>query len=621
MDLVRTVANIETALIDRAHPAVTRWNRLEGRPRAHDFGRALRAEVRDAMWMLSRQWQLGEFAGEDAGSPALARAVADITHIAGYHPGSAPDAPLDVSLPLDTIVERRPIPVRAGTQYLSLDLRLAVGRRWMKMLAASAAEPSGVSDDYRPAYRAAYAIPLPDPTDRAQSAVAGGREPWQMAAAVAGGRAVDGIALIEHARAPGAEFFDGVGASNADEPILAGLGGRLVDWFGSLIIAPANGPDAWEPERLEYQFGLSAPDGDGSLGLLAAEYLGAGLDWYRVDLGVPGPAPAAATPPSRVVRTVLPTPVSFEGMPATRWWSFEDRRTNLGDVRPDTTDLAKLLLLEFALVYGNDWFVIPLELGVGQIAEVHGVAVTNVFGERRWVARSPAEVGPGNRWSLFAMSPTPEAVAANVTADPLLVMLPTAGGVQEGPVNEEVAFVRDEVANMVWAVERRVPSSTGASRPGAEAGRETRAFFERIAEAEVQAAGGQSPVAPPAAVASIRYVVQTSVPEQWIPFIPVHVPGDNREIQLQRAAMPRILVDGTTDRVAPRTVIVGGVPTPAFVFEEEIPRAGIRVRQAYRRARWHHGGVATWISVAKEIGRGEGSSGLQFDTIINPPQK
>ena len=35
------------------------------------------------------------------------------------------------------------------------------------------------------------------------------------------------------------------------------------------------------------------------------------------------------------------------------------RRTNFGDVKPDTTDLAKLLLIEFGLVYANDWFLDP----------------------------------------------------------------------------------------------------------------------------------------------------------------------------------------------------------------------------------------------------------------------
>ena len=46
---------------------------------------------------------------------------------------------------------------------------------------------------------------------------------------------------------------------------------------------------------------------------------------------------------------MLPVPVAFDGMPDTRWWAFEDRKTNFGNVKPDTTDLAKLLFIEFAL--------------------------------------------------------------------------------------------------------------------------------------------------------------------------------------------------------------------------------------------------------------------------------
>jgi hypothetical protein len=40
-------------------PIVRGWNRLEGRPRSTDFERSLRAEVRDPLWFLTRQWQYG----------------------------------------------------------------------------------------------------------------------------------------------------------------------------------------------------------------------------------------------------------------------------------------------------------------------------------------------------------------------------------------------------------------------------------------------------------------------------------------------------------------------------------------------------------------------------------
>src|SRR5881227_3639501 len=57
-------------------PTAVVWNRLEGRPRSDDLTRPLRAEVRDPAWMLARQWQFGEFEGEDAGTPIQAKMTA-----------------------------------------------------------------------------------------------------------------------------------------------------------------------------------------------------------------------------------------------------------------------------------------------------------------------------------------------------------------------------------------------------------------------------------------------------------------------------------------------------------------------------------------------------------------
>ncbi len=51
--------------------SITRWNRLEPRPRARDLNDTLAAKPRDPLWLLTRQWQFGEFHGEDAASPRL----------------------------------------------------------------------------------------------------------------------------------------------------------------------------------------------------------------------------------------------------------------------------------------------------------------------------------------------------------------------------------------------------------------------------------------------------------------------------------------------------------------------------------------------------------------------
>src|SRR5206468_8224107 len=44
---------------------------------------------------------------------------------------------------------------------------------------------------------------------------------------------------------------------------------------------------------------------------------------------------------------------------------------------------------------------------------------------------------------------------------------------------EEVVLFRDEMANMVWGVEKTVRLPDGTSRPGSEVASETRAFLQR----------------------------------------------------------------------------------------------------------------------------------------------
>ena len=92
-----------------------------------------------------------------------------------------------------------------------------------------------------------------------------------------------------------------------------------------------------------------------------------------------------------------------------------------------------------------------------------------------------------------------------------------------GPV-EEVVWGRDEMSNMVWGIERRIPLPSGMSKPGGEAAREYRDHLQRLVPGP-----GATPLVP---AVPIRYQVMNAVPEQWIPFIPVHVPGSVREIQL-----------------------------------------------------------------------------------------
>ena len=611
------IANIQHELAARTLPATTVWNRLEGRPRTINFDRALKAEVRDALWMLTRQWQMGEFMGDDAGSPVLARVHLATTRLREYRPDSHAAEPFEEGVPLETKVERRLIPFAIGGRPVALDIRLLMGRHWLKLL--------GGLSGYAQAFVDAYPVNEPDPAQRADAPVAAHPEAWSMFAAVAG-RRMDGGKLYFHLKAnPANRAYDGVaGVADADKPALDDLAARFVAWFERLYSQPsAEDGDAWLPDRLEYQFEVSAPQGAGEKVLAAEEYYHGRLDWYNFDVDADAPPLDAELPDetpdpqATFTETFIPTQITFDGMPNTRWWAFEDSRTNFGDIKPDTTDIAKLLLIEFGLVYANDWFLLPYALPAGSIARVRGMAVTNVFNERTWV--EPAGRGPDDtwqRWSMFTLNVQGE---SGEQADTSLLLLPTVPKVQESRPLEEVALIRDEMANRVWGIERIIPLPTGWGKSGPEAALETFHFYEaRLAD---DLAATPPPSAPEPA-APIRYEVMNTVPEEWIPFIPVHLPGDNREIQLQRAAMPRIL-QGDPNlpvRVRPRTTLLreglDRAPKQAyFLHEEEVPRAGALVQQTFKRTRWNGGRVLVWLGISKHTGRGEGSSGLAFDQL------
>jgi hypothetical protein len=608
------VTDLKAALAQRLHPTVILWNRLEGRPRTDNFDRALKAEVRDALWMLAKQWQLGELRAEDAGSPIFAKLRVRASPFDAFQPAGGSALAFSTAAPLETQAEKLTIRWTSNGQKMRLDLRAQLGRQFRKLLGPSLA-------GYVPQFVARYPFLLPA-KDEITDYIYAHRDGWAQLAALAG-RAIDGAELFLYLTSdPAHRASDGIAiAISSDATKLDAAGAELVRWFRTLYDQPT-GTDAWTPPYLEYQFSCSAAQQGLETILDADEYAAGRIDWYAFDqraghegLGAPKDQPSTER---LTTNMFIPTPVTFPGMPEARWWTIDDRKTDLGGVRPSTTDLGKLLLMEFGLVYANDWFLVPLRIPVGAIARIEGLAVTTTFGERFWI--TAVGTGPEKSWQRWRMfEPSPKR-----PGEPFvklgLVVPSTPVAIMDGDVLEDVEIARDEVANMVWAIERMVPSLAGPGRPGKDEARETRAFHEALVEA--------SHPPPIAYQASIAYQAMTGVPENWVPFIPVHVDGSVREIQLQRGRMLRI-IDGDPlppEGVPPRTTVLrdGLDEQPKrsfFLHEEEVPRSGVCVTESFRRARWTHGEVSVWLGIQKQIGRGERSSKLAFDTIVDTPQQ
>ena len=599
-------------------PTVLLWNRLEGRPRTANFERAMKAEVRDALWMLSKQWQMGEFIGDDAGSPVLARAQFGTTRLTKYQAGSTGAEAFDESVPLEAKVETQPIQFERQGRAVSLDIRLLLGRRWLRQVDA-------VGPGLKRAYIDKYPVLAPDPSVAADADVCAHSAIWQHVAAVAG-RGMDGYALYDFLKhTPGSVVHAGILAADtaAKRTALETLAIQWLAWFEALFYQPAGDNPSWKPAYLEHQFACSAPRGGNEKVLSAAEYHHGHLDWYNLDIdptqaALPGAAPATNVE-NTISRDFVPTSVTFGGMPHPRWWTFEDWNTNLAFVKPDTTDLNKLLLLDFFVLYSNDWFILPVTLPVGTLAEVRGLVVKNVFGEESWIeAAGRGKDEDWQRWNMFTLA---IAGTEDVPADVTAVLLPVAPKVQQGKPLEQVLLIRDEVANMVWGVEARVPLVTGPGGSGKDTARE---FHDKLQQLVLAA---NPPVTPAPPRAPVRYELVNRVPENWIPFVPAHIEGQQRQIQLQRASLPRLL---DSDPLPPKKVEPQGwllrqgldqsPALPYFVHEEEITRAGVKLDRCFQRTRWHDGRVLTWIGIRKQQGRGEGHSGLAFDQLLPTPR-
>jgi hypothetical protein len=609
--------------------AITLWNRLEGRPRREDFDRSLRAEIRDPLWMLTRQWQFGEFKGEDAGSAVKARVQINTTRIDRFAVRSeSPDRVFedavpynDRSLPLEIEVERELVLVDEVSSE-DLVLRSQMGRHWLRLLKQAGVASSNVKAAILEKFGFDDITENPDPVGPEQLEAAHLQShplAWQTLRAVKG-RLADGRKLLRAMEGPDfANWVDGQ-LDPAVGQIVKDLAQDFVAWFRRLYSQPQKPgqEDAWAPSYLEYQFAVSAPEdesGQKRATLVAEEYYHGTLDWYAFDVDNKAKLqddPEEQFPESgfesRPPVGFLPSQIEFNGMPNVRWWEFEDRRTDFGSIRATTTDVPLLLLAEFGLIYGNDWTVIPYNLEVGSLADIKGIIVTDVFGVQTLIR--PAGEGQRmdwQRWSMYKM----RSVANADSVDARLFLPPALAKSYESSPIEKVVLARDEISNLVWGVEETIPGITGTGINGFEAGKALTSFF---AQRESQTPPDREPNQ-----AKIRYVLGSTVPENWIPFIATRKPGSNREVRLQRAAMPRVTdaIDKSVIRPRGRILRVGLENNQSyFVNEEEVPRAGAIVTRKFQRARGPNGEVFTWIGRRKETGRGEGASGLAFDRIV-----
>jgi hypothetical protein len=583
--------------------SITTWLRLEPQSRSADMSAGLQARVYDPLWLLARQWQIGEFRGEDNGSPAVAQWRGESARFTRYAPGALADRATKEgqgfdgrAVPLETLVECEPVRPRT-TALERLRFAADAGRHFLRLL-----DQEALSRSYEDVVLAAYPLPALTEADRRQldaqslafMGVMGTRVPDGRALYAALGASLRPVPPRPPALPPALT----IAPADASEVKMAGL--AWLQWVDSLFTEPHGRQSAWASERMEYGFSLAARTSTGETVLTASEYFSGHLDWHDFDIN-PGASLLAIDETSHrpVTRTTIPAPVTYRGMPAARFWEFEDARVDFGAVDAAAQDLARMLFVEFAITYGNDWFVLPIDLDVGSLCRTQSLIVTNTFGER-FLIRSSSEAGsPHAAWRMFQLSTRAE-VGTTADADASLFMLPhTLTSTLESRALEDVLFLRDEMANLAWAIERIVESAI--ERPLNR--------FEQERQHERDARPALS------AQTDGVYRLASPTPGNWVPLLPVQSEGG---LRLQRAKVLR--PDGTQHFVEAQGRLLrpdGSATEGLMMYEEEIPREGVRVARSYQLARWQDGSAHLWIGRRKRIGRGEGSSGLRFDRVVS----
>lgn len=548
------------------------WTRIEPRARDDDFTAGLQARIADPLWLLGRQWQMAEFDGEDTASAIEVRVTfgaSAITKATWLH--GARRRERIVGPPIDAMIE--------GEDFRwDWRRRVQTGQRFETLLR----EIAGTS-----------AQPLIAKLRRAMPVSAQG-DPGEIVDAASRGY----LTLMEGRVIHGERVSDRVSWSNpptppsewnltgAESPLVVNALTALKRWMDEVYPSWTGGA-AWNAERLRHEFSLHA---EGNVEFVAREHTGGAVDWFDVRLK------QGATPQVRPPVRAVPSRVAFAGAPHPRWWAFEDSREQLGQLEVDSTDIAKLALVEFALIYANDWLSVPLALDAARLVEVRSIKVTDVFGREFEPTISEHVTGSGTqRWQLYA--PSLESDPMGPGASRTLFLPPVSSDPLEMPV-EEVLYLRDEGANLVFAVEHRVTNARGDVVPGIEAQRER---------------GFAGPEADPPLAGMPAFRLATPVPGNWFPFVPVARDAELREVRLRKARLLRNSVDTVP---APNAALGSLLNSGGDWLEEaSVPRSGVKVQLVRRRARGTDGRTYVWVGRQVTVGKGEGKSGLQFDVL------
>ncbi|MEZ4684677.1 MAG: hypothetical protein R3B47_00965 [Bacteroidia bacterium] len=328
-----------------AHSDLLIWNRIEPHPRNEDLETSLKVPVRDPLWMLSRQWQFGEFSGENAG---LATAI-QLKYQQFIPQGIGGKNGISKYISL----QNRPLEAEVEAQPYEPDLyvRMEIGRKWLLYLDRYL--PEDDREDLKEAFVNSTFLQfrLPDQVNKyqryAHADILSNEAYIELVQKCIGAKRIDGGALTNIISNPNYRLSEFVLGYPDDRIDL--IGDRLLDWAQRIYSVQIGQNPCWIPAQLEYQFKIDiASESSDSLTLQSDEYAGKGIEWYQFDYKSKDDASkeeAISDTLSKIVH--YPSQVKYPGMPLSRWWELEDSKVNFGNLKANTASPANLVFAQF----------------------------------------------------------------------------------------------------------------------------------------------------------------------------------------------------------------------------------------------------------------------------------
>lgn len=391
------------------------WSRIEPDTRAPDPRRGARVVTADPLWLLGRQWWVGELEGRDGGTPIRAEIDVRVDPVAAVDRGGERRSWDRERNPLDAALAE-PEAVDPATPRIALDR----GRLLLRLLDNAIAGGDLDADDGRRLRRTLtrrFPATHDSPAARRRSATSSG-----------GDELLDGTAVLADVR-------------SADDPVLAAAPIVLDRWLSVLGVDPEEldetteqDADPFDSARRSHAVTLH---GAGGTRAHAADVLGPALRWDDLELRDVGGAVET--------RAAVPSRTAFDGQPPLRWWTRAETATDWVTAPAGPTDLPRLVVTAAFVEQGVDWWLVPLWVETDAFVRVTEVRLFDAFGEA--VTARPADDPSLRLWES----------GAGAGAAACLARVPSLAG----DAIEDTEFRPDDLRNLVWAIERIAPDADG----------------------------------------------------------------------------------------------------------------------------------------------------------------